>query len=560
MTVPAVLNARGDVIAPAAIESIRRRGGARASLGGSAPQWFPYDAAQWVSPEMGEWLPWIRSPDSEINFSRDRMVGRQRDLARNDAWVAGAVDRILDNTIGASYRLIANPDYRALALEAKGFDANWQNEYRQAVEALWRTFSEDVGHYNDVSRQMTVSQQFRLMLRHKLVDGEALALAYWKPERVGIGRAKFATSFLVIDPDRLSNPYQMVDTKHQRGGVEVNDDGVPLAYHIRKAHQNDWYNAVESMEWARVEREDDDGWQRVVHDFDRHRAGQNRGISVFAPVIARLKMLATYYGVELQAATIASVFGTYVTSPYDEAMIRDALETENDGIGWYQQMRQDWAKSNPAMLNNTRVPTLAPGEDIKSVSAERPNSNFSPFTHEMLRSVAAVLGISAEQVTQDYSETNYSSARAAIVEAEKTYLRRMAEFNANTATPIFAGWLHEAMESGILDSVMPRNAPTYLEARTAYARCRWLGPPKGWVDPTAERQGAILGLDAGFSTLEEECAAQGMDWEENLEQRAREKAKMDELGLPPPQWFGQVVQTQGQPKGAQQTITPPAPQ
>ncbi len=34
---------------------------------------------------MGNWLPMIRSPDAEINWFRDRMVARSRDLARNSA-------------------------------------------------------------------------------------------------------------------------------------------------------------------------------------------------------------------------------------------------------------------------------------------------------------------------------------------------------------------------------------------------------------------------------------------------------------------------------------------
>jgi capsid protein len=60
----------------------------------------------------------------------------------------------------------------------------------------------------------------------------------------------------------------------------------------------------------------------------------------------------------------------------------------------------------------------------------------------------------------------------------------------------------------------------------------------GWVDPVAERQGVVLGLDAGLSTMEEECARQGADWEENLEQRKIEYDRMREMGLPRPQWFG----------------------
>jgi len=74
--------------------------------------------------------------------------------------------------------------------------------------------------------------------------------------------------------------------------------------------------------------------------------------------------------------------------------------------------------------------------------------------------------------------------------------------------------------------------------RTAYARGRWLGAARGWVDPVAERQGVVLGLDAGLSTMEEECAKQGMDWEENLEQRSIEFNRMQALGLPRPEWFG----------------------
>jgi len=132
----------------------------------------------------------------------------------------------------------------------------------------------------------------------------------------------------------------MVDTRYMRNGVEIDDHGVPLAYHIRKAHQNDWYNAIESMEWERVEREDADGWMRVIHDFERDRAGQNRGIGIFTSVLSRFKMLARYYGVELQAATIAATFGTYITSPFDAGQVEEALNN-SDELSAYQGLRAD---------------------------------------------------------------------------------------------------------------------------------------------------------------------------------------------------------------------------
>lgn len=499
---------------------------------------FPYEAANVQTQEMGQWFPYIRSPDSEINQFRDRMVARSRDLSRNDGWANGGITRILDNTVGAHLRLSANPDWRALSRFSKEFDAVWADEFRQAVESLWRSFSEDLGRFNDVSRQLTVSQQLRLSMRHKLIDGESLFVNYWMPERVGRGAAQYATSFMVVDPDRLSNPYQMVDQKHLRGGVEIDDNGVPLAYHIRKAHQNDWYNAVESMEWERVEREDDDGWRRVIHDFERDRAGQNRGIGVFTPVLAHAKMLARYYGVELQAATVATIFGTYVTSPYDPAMVEAAMDSDGNDLGFYQDLRADWSQERPAMLNGVRVPTLAPGEEIKQVNAAHPHSGFGDFAHEMLRSIAAALGVSAEQITQDWSKTNYSSARAALLESWKTLSRRSAEYKIGTATPLFATWLQEVIERGDLDDVLPSDAPDFIEAATAYSRCDWLGVARGWVDPVKEKQGAVLGMDAGLSTLKRECAEQGLDWEEVLAQRAIELRAFKEHGMTLPSWAG----------------------
>lgn len=541
---PALLDGRGNPIPPAAIANIRERAasyrrGMGASLGGSAPQFFPYDAADWSSPEMSDWLPWIRSPDTEISLYRDRITARARDLFRNDGWAKGAISRILDSTIGASYRLVCKPDYRALALHSKAFDANWAEEYRRTVEALWRTYADDIGRYGDTERRLTISQQFRLALGHKLVDGESLIVAQWRPDRLGAGAARYATCFQGVDPDRLSNPYQTVDTRYMRNGVELDDDEVPIAYHIRKAHQYDWYNAIESMEWERVEREDPDGWRRVYHDFDADRFAQHRGVSIFAPVIGRLKMLAKYYGLELSAATVSSAFGLYVTSPFDVDMVRNALESDDDAepaFGWYQDLRTDFHKDNDISVKGAKIATLAPGEKIESVSAARPNSEFSPFTHEMLRGFASVLGLSAEQVHNDYSEASWSSARAGIVEAEKTFVRRCQDFDLNTATPMFSTWLSEAFDRR--EVPLPSGAPDFAEMRTAYSRCRWLGAARGWVDPVAERQGEVLGLDAAFSTLEEVCARQGADWEENIEQRAIEYNRMMERGLPRPEWMG----------------------
>ena len=161
LTTPKVLGPDSKPIDPKAIAKIRERARApRRGMGASLntngyAQFFPYDAADFSSNELGQWFPQVRSPDSEINIYRDRIAARARDLYRNDVWAKGAIGRILDSTIGAEYRLAAKPDYRALALYDKGFDATWAKEFRRVVEGRWRSFADDLGRYNDVSRQLT---------------------------------------------------------------------------------------------------------------------------------------------------------------------------------------------------------------------------------------------------------------------------------------------------------------------------------------------------------------------------------------------------------------------
>jgi capsid protein len=351
----------GRPIPPSTIAQIRdgaRRGGGRmsGSLTGPTPSFFPYDGADWGSQELGGWNPWIQSPDAEINVYRDRMSARVRDLRRNDPWVSGAISRILDPTIGANYRFVSKPDYRALALYAPGFDAVWAAEYRQALEALLRNYAADIGRYADLGQEMTLSQMFRVALGHKLVDGESVLVAHWRPDRIGPGAATWATCFQGIDPDRLSNPNQGPDTRYMRGGVELDDDQVHVAYHIRKAHQYDWYNSIESMEWDRVERIDPDGWRRVYHDYDPDRFGQSRGVSVFAPVISKLKMLARLYGVKLQAETSRPRSGSMLNRPSTST--------------WYAvPSRAKTTTSGPLVGTRTCAPAFTPNATCRSMAS-----------------------------------------------------------------------------------------------------------------------------------------------------------------------------------------------
>jgi lambda family phage portal protein len=497
----------------------------------------PYDAADRSSDRMASWSPYLGSPDGELNVYRDTIVARVRDLVRNDGWASGAVTRTLDNAIGANFRPIFKPDYLALAAHTgiKGFDHVWADEYSQALEACYRAWAMDTGRYCDAQRSLTLPQMLRLAFRHKLVDGDALGMLHWLPQRMGPGRARYATAVQLIDPDRLSNPQLAFDSALLRGGVEVDDFGAAVAYHIRRAHQGDYFTAAKAMTWERIERETSWGRPIIVHDYEHDRAGQHRGgAGMFTPVLARLKMLATYDGAELDASLLNAIFAAYIESPYDHAMVEGAFGDDED-VGKYQTGRAEYHNDKRIQLNGARMPILYPGESVKTVTAARPNPNFSDFEGAMLRNVASATGLSAQQISNNWSDVNYSSARGALLEAWKTLSRRRNDFAVGFAQPIVAGFAEEAMEAGMLP--LPAGAPPFHEFRAEYTRAKWMGPGKGIIDPVKERQGAVLGMDAALSTLEDEAAELGgMDWRETVAQRAIEIQRFKDHGIPLPKW------------------------
>ena len=505
----------------------------------------PYDAADVWGQHMAAWQPYLWSPDGELNMYRDRIVSRIRDVVRNDGWASAAVTRTIDNVIGADFRPIFKPDWQSLRAMTgiKGFDHVWANEFGQALEAHYRSWAYGVGRYCDTQRNLLIPQQMALAFRHKCVDGDALAMLHWRPDPVVAGRSRYATAVQIIDPDRLSNPQLNFDQQTLRGGVEVDEDGAAIAYHIRRAHQGDWFSAAKSMTWDRIPRETAWGRPIIVHDFDHDRAAQHRGgAGMLAPVLQRLKMLIKYDSTELDAAIINAIFAAYIESPFDGEMVQEALD-DGEKLGVYQDMRREYHNERKTAVGDVRISHLFPGEKLGFATAARPTSNFAEFENAMLRNVAAGTGTSAQMISQNWADVNYSSYRAAMLEIWKTFHRRRLNFAWGFCQPIAGAWLEESME--IDDLPLPPGAPPYEEYREAYSRARWMGPGRGYVDPEKERKGAILGMDAGLSTLEDETAElAGADWREKVAQRAVEREYFKEMGLPIPQWqAGEPAQT-----------------
>ena len=452
-----------------------QRPASRASMlaGANVGYGTPYDAANVTDPQSAAWRPYLWSADAQLNIYRDRIVARARDLARNDGWASGTVTRLLDSAIGASFRPISKPDHRALRAYTglKTFDAQWAEEFGRACDAHWRSWADDeVGKYCDVERKAWMSLMFGVAFRHLLIDNDALAVLQDRPERVGIGGARYDLCVQLVDPDRLSNPQNVFDKRYMRGGVEIDDDSAAIAYHIRKAHQGDWWAAADAVTWDRIPRETPDGQPIVVHYWEPSQAGEHRGgAGIFTAVLNRMRMLLKYDGAELDAAIINAYFAAVAESPFDHELLAEALGEGNAApLLAYQNERAAFHDERRLMVNGTKVINTYPGEKLTMVKSERPNPNFAAFQGAFLRNIAQATGASATQVSGNWAEMNYSSARAELLEAWKTTVRRRANFGSGFGSPIRSAWMAESME--VDDLPLPAGAPAFYECRAAYAR------------------------------------------------------------------------------------------
>ena len=483
---------------------------------------------------MINWGARLAAPDAENLPARDTIVARARDMTRNNGWAAGAAVREVDAVIGSNFRPLSKPNYRAL-----GLDQEWARDFKETTEALWQLDATDSRCYIDASRQLPISQLFGMAYRSYMIDGDAVGVIGWDADR------PVKTTLRVVDPDLLGNPMGMADDATLRGGVEIDHNGASIAYHLRDAHPGTVWGGPEALTWTRYEREHVWGRPIVAHFYDKQRDGQTRGVSRLAPILETFRMEDQYGRVELQAAVLNAILAVFVKSPADPATIADLLSEGSGSWDTYNAERGEYYEQNGVVrMGGAKIPHLYPGEEIGVVDSARPAAQFAQFQGAVLRRVAAGIGQSYEQLTQDWSQVNYSSARAALIEVWRGLTSRRANFSAGFCQTYYMAWLEEKWDLGLLPS--SRRAPDFHDAWAAYANVKWIGPGKGFVDPVKEAQAVAMRVALGISTLEDEAAELGgADLTENLSQIRREIAAMPEGCLHPMQEsFAKLLGTQ----------------
>lgn len=467
-------------------------------------------ASTW-SRDLVTWQPPRRSADADLLPNQNQLVGRSRDLERNSGIAKGGIQTVVDNVVGTGLRLNPNPNYLALG-RSKAWADNWSRE----VRALWWSWAETTAC--DAADTLIFDQMTAQTLRAQLVNGDAFAIALWLP-----GRSDgWATKMQTIDADRLSTPAGRSESTSLRGGVQMDEYGAPLGYWVRRSHPGD-YLVTGSLEgygqWEFVPKRNAIGRRVAIHCYDKERSGQSRGKPILSSVLSNFKGLDRYTAAEIQAAVINAMVAMVIETPLDQSGIEALFR---DDKAEYLKARSEHAVA----IESGSTLALFPGDKATAFAPSRPSNGFGAFQENVGRIIALAYDMPYELLFKDFTKANYSSMRAAMLEAWRSFNRRRDDLGTQWADPVYMLFLEEAINAGKVEG------PDFYTMPYAYARCAWIGPGRGWVDPVKEAQAAEIRIKTRISTYRDECAEQGRDWQEVMDQQATERAYADELGLP----------------------------
>lgn len=488
------------------------------------------EGAERTSRETALWNPSMSSPDQIINPGKALADARGRDIVQNDGYATGAVALHRDNIVGAQYRLNAKPNAVAL-----GVSEEWCEAFQIDIEARFNNLADSQDCWFDASRKNTFTGLIRLAVGGFLMSGEVLATAEWIKE----SRRPFKSAVQMISPQRLSNPNDVADNQFLRRGMEVDFRGRCTAYHIRNGYSDDPYGFV--YRWTRVPAEKPWGRRMVCHIVEQLMPEQNRGIADMVAVLKQMRMTKKFQDVTLQQAVVAATYAAAIESELPAGMVFEQMGGGGgvaDGmaqwIGGYMDMMGSYLNASKNIaIDGVKMPHLFPGTKLNIKSLGTPGGVGDGYERSLLRHTAAALGLSYEQFSRDYSNTNYSSARASMGETWKFMSSRKKMVADRAAMFIYQLWLEEEWNAGRIKMPPGKSLSWFYEpgVKDAMTQATWIGASRGQVDELKETQAAILRINSGLSTYEKEIARLGEDFREIFEQRARETKMAKSLGL-----------------------------
>lgn len=438
-----------------------------------------YDAAQTTDDNRRHWANAdALGPDAALDPQVRRVLrNRARYEVANNSYAAGMVKTLASDCIGTG------PGLQITDLRLK-------KESAALVEARWWGWALAV----------RLAQKLRTMKQAKTTDGEGFAIKFTNPR----SRDRVQLDLRPIEADLVAQPAMNFEDQSRADGIIFDDFGNVAGYTVLRNHPGETDGFGTGIEFDTFPA------RQVIHLYNADRPGQSRGCPEIAPALPLFAQLRRYTLAVIAAAETAADFAGVVRSSSgpqdpDEVEPLDLIELE-------QRM----------------LLTLPRGWDISQIKAEQPATTYEMFKRAILSEAARCITMPYNVAAGDSSSFNYSSARLDNRGyAKGTRVERSAIGAVALDEGLFPDWWREAQ---LIEGYLPEDAAA-LETPPDHD-WRWDGEEH--IDPLKESKAQETRLASSATNLALEYGAQGLDWEQQLRQRAREIELMRELGMPIP--------------------------
>jgi lambda family phage portal protein len=472
-----------------------------------------YAGARHDKTSLRKFNPTAGSADADSIGDLPTLRSRSRDLGRNTPIARGARGTSKTNVVGSGLRLRSKVNRELLGLSEEAAEA-WESR----TETLFHLWAK--AKTADVARRLNFYQQQAVAFTSEWDSGDVFALRRYKE-----GTSFLALCVQLLEADRVSTPIDRQNEPLLRDGIELDEDGEVVAFHVLNRHPGDnpLMGSLEPADWARIPAMGDYGLPLMVQLLDVDRIGQSRGVPMLAPVIEALKQLDRYAEAELMAAVVSAFFTVFIKSEGDDT-------GDSNGIQGLADPSPYGPRTGEVELGSGTVAELAPGESIETVNANRPNANFDPFFLAVIRQIGIALGIPYEVLIMHFS-SSYTASKAAIETARQFFTDRRNSLATDFCQPIYEWFLYECVVRGVID------APGFLKdpiKRAAWGGSEWIGRAPIVLDAVKDANAAEKLIDIGAKTLEQVTTEMtGGDWRSNQEQRGRESDMREQLKIQP---------------------------
>lgn len=474
-----------------------------------------YDVA-----DMDDCIGWDAkdvTADGALFHNMDRIRARCRDLGRNNDYARAFRRRVKCNVVGPH-----GLKFQARAKLAGGKNAGKLDKtFNTALEDIYRLACKKKNRPTADGR-LNMQQVQALWIDSIVVDGEVII-----KHHPGTAKNRFRYAVEFIDPARLDwmKNERLANGNQIKMGVEMDSDGMPVAYWILENHPQDHlFSTVSKFKHQRISAE------FITHSYIVEQVGQTRGVSMLASSALRAHLInqfekaiviggivaarkVGFYKVSQEAAEEYGVLGNEIDEETGES-----AEDVNDDANLVQEVV-------PGMFE--QLPSYIDG--IETFDPQYPPANFEEFEKRMLRGMASGFGDQYHSVANDLEGVNYTSSRTGELSQRDVWRELQGFLSSEFMEPHFERFASIQLLNNEV-AIDGTKLSRLLDSET------YLFVPRGWswVDPLKEMKAYETALELGLTTRRHIIAeSSGKEFEDVIDELAEEEDYMRDHNIDP---------------------------